>query len=109
MHEVRLPEREIRIQKSKGGKAIQKCLNMVHDAEHINFYFYMGYRECLTDHCLIGDTTMDFEKLEETFQVDKDLLNQNLIKYINKMRWREADANGYLQCLFDLGILGEER
>ena len=107
MEEVKMPAREIWMNRSKAGKAIQECLNMVHDLEKIDFHFYMGYRECLNDFCLAGEDAMDFEKLDDTFPVDKDLLIQNQAKYINKSRWKDADANGYLQCLFDLGLLGE--
>ena len=106
MYEVKQPPIGL-MYKGQVSKALQECLDMTDRPEEVDFHYLMGYRECLKDYQLIGEDKKDLREPNEMLMYDMGLHSNNLIKYINKARRLDADAEGYLKCLDDLGLLVE--
>ena len=107
MHEVKRPLEIGLICKSQVLVALQKVAEMIDCPEEIDFFYLQGYRECLRDYQVIGEERRNFSDPNEVLIYDLRLHSSNLVKGMNKLIRMDTDAEGYAQCLIDLGLLEE--
>ena len=107
MHEIKRPLEIGLMYKSQVVTALQTLADLVDCPEEVDFYYLQGYRDCLRDYQLIGEDKRNLRGPNEVLMYDMGQHCSNLIKYINKEQRMDADADGYYQCLKDLGLLEE--
>ena len=107
MHEVKRPLEIGLLCKSQVITALQKVADMIDCPEEVDFFYLQGYRDCLRDYQLIGEDKRNLKDPNEVLIYDMGLHSSNLVRGMNKLRRMDADADGYVQCLADLGLLEE--
>ena len=107
MHEVKHPLEIGLLCKSQVITALQKVADMIDCPEEVDYFYLQGYRDCLRDYQLIGEEKRNLKNPNEVLMYDTELNRNNLVKGMNKFRRMDADADGYAQCLSDLGLLEE--
>lgn len=107
MHEVKRPLEIGLLCKSQVITALQKVADMIDCPEEVDYFYLQGYRDCLRDYQLIGEDKRNLKDPNEILMYDMKLNSRNLVRGMNKLIRMDADAEGYAQCLADLGLLEE--